>query len=97
MRRKPSAWILEGHGAPAGPRKVFGPIEWTAIFIGTRTVATSLVTNLTNDLYAKAKQMLLDRKTKGGRPNKGFVIFGPDGKPLRRWDSQNGDHHDDES
>ena len=72
-----------------------GPVEWTAIFIGT-TVATSLVTNLTNDLYAKAKQMLLDRKAKGGRPNKGFVIFGPDGKPLRRWDSQNGDHHDDD-
>ncbi len=35
-----------------------GPIEWTAIFVGP-TVATSLVTNLTNDLYAKAKQMLL--------------------------------------
>ena len=31
-----------------------GPIEWTSILIGT-TVATSLITNLTNDLYAKAK------------------------------------------
>lgn len=68
-----------------------GPIEWTAIFIGT-TVATSLITNLTNDLYEKAKQMLLERKAKSGRPNKGFVIYGPDGKELRRWDSQNGDH-----
>jgi hypothetical protein len=68
-----------------------GPIEWTAIFIGT-TVATSLITNLTNDIYEKAKQLLLDRKAKGGRPNKGFVIYGPDGKELRRWDGQNGDH-----
>lgn len=33
--------------------------------------------NLTNDLYEKAKQLLLDRKAKGGRPNKGFVIYGP--------------------
>lgn len=68
-----------------------GPIEWTAIFIGT-TVATSLITSLTNDLYEKAKQMLLERKAKSGRPNKGFVIYGPDGKELRRWDTQNGDH-----
>ncbi len=71
-----------------------GPIEWTAIFIGT-TVATTLITNLTNDLYAKVKQMLLDRKAKGGRPNKGFVIYGPDGEPLRRWDSRGGDHEED--
>lgn len=71
-----------------------GPIEWTAIFIGT-TVATTVITNLTNDLYAKAKQLLLDRKAKGGRPNKGFVIYGPDGKVLRRWDTRNGDHEDE--
>jgi hypothetical protein len=36
--------------------------------------------------------MLLHRKSEGGRPNKGFVIYGPDGKELRRWDSQSGDH-----
>lgn len=37
-----------------------GPIQRTAIFIAT-TVATSLIGNLTNDMYAKAKQLLLDR------------------------------------
>jgi hypothetical protein len=58
-------------------------------------VATALITNLTNDLYAKAKQLLLDRKAKGGRPNKGFVIYGPDGKVLRRWDTKNGDRDDE--
>jgi hypothetical protein len=67
-----------------------GPIEWTGIFIGT-TVATSLITNLTNDLYAKAKQMLLDRKAKGRSRDAGFVIYGPDGKVLCRWDTENGD------
>lgn len=72
-----------------------GPIEWTSIFIGG-TVAKSLITNLTNDLYAKAKQLLLDRKAKGGRPNKGFVIYGPDGKELRRWDTVRGDRNEDE-
>jgi hypothetical protein len=54
-------------------------------------------TNLTNDLYAKTKQLLLDRKAKGGRPNKGFVIYGPDGKELRRWDTNTGDKDEDES
>ena len=67
-----------------------GPIEWTAIFIGTN-VATTLISNLTSDLYQRAKKMLLDRKAKGGRPNKGFVIYGPDGEVLRRWDTENGD------
>jgi hypothetical protein len=68
-----------------------GPIEWTGIFIGT-TVATTLIQNLTNDLYAKAKKMLLDRKAKGRRRDTGFIIYGPDGKALRRWDTKNGDH-----
>jgi hypothetical protein len=62
------------------------PIEWTSIFIGT-TVATSLITNLTNDLYAKAKQLLLEQKAKGRHRRMGFVIYGPDGKELRRWDT----------
>lgn len=76
----------------AGPKSVA-----EAFFIGN-TVATTLIANLTNDLYAKAKQMLLDRKAKGGRPDKGFVVYGPDGKPLRQWDSRNGDHDlDDKS
>lgn len=70
-------------------RHGLGPIEWTGIFIGT-TVATSLITNLTNDLYAKAKQMLLDRKAKGRSRDTGFVIYGPDGKVLCRWDTKNG-------
>lgn len=66
-----------------------GPIEWTGIFIGT-TVATSLITNLTNDLYAKAKQLLLDRKAKGRQRGMGFVIYGPDGKEIYRWDTEQG-------
>jgi len=76
-------------------RKGLGPVEWTAIFIGSN-VAASLISNLTRDLYEKAKKLLLDRKAKGGRPNKGFVIYGPDGKVLRRWDTKNGDGPSDE-
>lgn len=75
-------------------RRGLGPIEWTAIFIGT-TVSTTVITNLTNDLYAKAKAMLLERKAKGGTRNTGFVIYGPDGKVLRRWDTKNGDRDED--
>lgn len=73
-----------------------GPVEWTAIYIGVK-VADTLIEKVTSDLYAKAKQWFSDRKAKGeGRPNKGFVIYGPDGKPLRRWDTTNGDHDVDE-
>jgi hypothetical protein len=61
-----------------------GPIEWTAIFIGT-TVATTLITNLTNDLYEQAKRLLRQRKANGRKRSMGFVIYGPDGKELRRW------------
>lgn len=69
-----------------------GPVEWTAIFIGT-TVATTLITKVTEDLYEKAKQWFSERKAKAeGRAKKGFVIYGPDGKPLRRWDTEDGDH-----
>lgn len=67
-----------------------GPIEWTAIFIGTGA-ATTVINKLTSDLYDRVKKMLLDRKAKGGRPNKGFVIYGPNGEVLRRWDTKNGD------
>jgi hypothetical protein len=73
-----------------------GPIEWTSIFIGT-TVATTLITNLTNDLYAKAKQLLLDRKAKGRHRRMGFVIYGPDGKELCRWDTEEGEQNEIES
>jgi hypothetical protein len=73
-----------------------GPIEWTGIFIGT-TVATTLITNLTNDLYAKAKQLLLDRKAKGRHRRMGFVIYGPDGKELCRWDTEEGEQNEIES
>lgn len=74
------------------PKRVgIGPVEWTAIYIGVK-VADTLIEKVTSDLYAKAKQWFTDRKAKGeGRPNKGFVIYGPDGKPLRRWDTTNGD------
>lgn len=68
-----------------------GPIEWTAIFVG-RTVATTLITNLTNDLYEKAKQLLRERKAKGRKRSMGFVIYGPDGKELRRWTTNEDDN-----
>jgi hypothetical protein len=63
------------------------PIGEPADSIGT-TAATSLITNLTNDLYTKAKQLLLDRKAKGRHRRMGFVIYGPDGKELYRWDTE---------
>lgn len=61
-----------------------GPVEWTCIFIGI-TVATSLITNLTNDVYTKAKQLLLDRRTKGRQRDMGFVIYGPDSADMMRF------------
>jgi hypothetical protein len=73
-----------------------GLIEWTAIYIGVK-VADTLIEQVTSDLYEKAKKMLADRKAKSeGRPNKGFVIYGPDGEPLRQWDTKNGDRDVDE-
>jgi hypothetical protein len=42
-------------------RRGLGPVEWTEIFIGT-TVATSIITNLTNDLYQRTKDMLRSRR-----------------------------------
>jgi hypothetical protein len=41
-------------------RRTLGPLKWIAIFLST-TVAASLIINLTNDLYAKVKHLLLDR------------------------------------
>lgn len=75
------------------PRRVgIGPVEWTAIYIGVK-VADTVIEKVTSDLYEKVKKWFSARKAKGeGRPNKGFVIYGPDGKPLRRWDTKNGDH-----
>lgn len=71
-----------------------GPVEWTAIFIG-QSVASTVIGNLTNKLYAKAKQMLLARRAKGdGRPRTGFVIYGPNGEELKRWDTSRDDEDD---
>ncbi len=73
-----------------------GLVEWTAIYIGVK-VADTLIEKVTSDLYEKAKQWFSERKQKGeGRPNKGFVIYGPDGKPLRSWDTEKGDHDVDD-
>jgi hypothetical protein len=44
-------------------RRGLGLIKRTAIF-SARAVLTSLIANLTDDLYAEARQLLLDRKTK---------------------------------
>ena len=79
------------------PKRVgIGPLEWTAIYIGVK-VADTFIEKVTSDLYAKAKQWFSDRKAKGdGRPNKGFIIYGPDGKPLRQWDTANGDRDVDD-
>jgi hypothetical protein len=69
-----------------------GLIEWTAIYIGVK-VADTLIEKMTSDLYERAKRWLSDRQAKEqGRLNKGFVIYGPDGKPLRKWDTKDGDH-----
>ena len=43
-----------------------GPVEWTAIFIGT-TVATTLITKVTEDLYEKAERMVLGTQGQSGR------------------------------
>jgi hypothetical protein len=70
-------------------RRALSPVEWTSIFIGT-TVATSLISSLTSDLYDRVKGMLAKRqrsKEPGLTPGRplGFVIYGPRGEELRRW------------
>lgn len=76
-------------------RRGLGPIEWTEIFVGT-AVATSIITNLTNDLYQRAKDMLRSRRKANkaagrGRHNLGFTIYGPEGEELRKWTTKDDD------
>ncbi len=67
-------------------------VEWTAIFIGT-SAGTKIIGNLTDDLYQAAKELLRRRrkakaeKGSAGR-HLGFTIYGPDGKELRSWTTQ---------
>jgi hypothetical protein len=76
-------------------RRSLSPIDWTSIFIGT-TVATTVIGNVTTDLYNRAKRMLVERKRSKepglipGRPL-GFVIYGPRGEELRRWTTADDD------
>jgi hypothetical protein len=76
-------------------RRGLGPVEWTAIFIGT-TVATSLISSITEDLYQRAKDLLRSRRKANkaasrGRHNLGFTIYGPKGEELRKWDTRDDD------
>ncbi len=69
------------------------PIEWTAFFIGT-SVASSLISNITTDLYNGRKKLLRDRrearKAESGNPGRhlGFTITGPDGQVITKWTTQ---------
>ena len=70
-------------------RRGLGPIEITAIYIGAR-VAESLIGAITEDVYAKTKEMLRARRRRAkdtgkGSKNLGFTIYGPDGQPLAKW------------
>ena len=42
-------------------RRSLSPVQWTSIFIGT-TVATTLIGNLTTEVYNRANRMLAQRK-----------------------------------
>ena len=73
-------------------RRGLGPMEWTAIFIGTN-VAIALINALTQDLYQRAKDMLRSRrKAKGGKGvHLGFKIYGPKNEVLREWTTKEDD------
>lgn len=66
-------------------------VEWIAIFVGSG-VASSVIGNVTDDLYNGAKAWVRRRherkkaesETGGTRPI-GFLIYGPDGQELRKW------------
>ena len=62
-----------------------GPVEWTATSVGTDGRDHPHHQPTGNDLYEKAKQLLRERKANGRKRSMGFVIYGPDGKELRRW------------
>jgi hypothetical protein len=79
-------------------RRALSAVEWTSIFIGTN-VATTVIANLTTDLYNRTKRMLIERKQSkepGLLPGRtlGFVIYGPHGEEIRRWTTE-GDHGSD--
>ena len=62
-------------------------------------MATTLIGNLTTEVYNRAKRMLAQRKRSKepglipGRPL-GFVIYGPRGEELRRWTTEEDDGSD---
>jgi hypothetical protein len=69
-------------------------VEWLTIFVGSG-VGGALVNNVTNDLYNAARTWVRRRLQKkrgesdSGRSRPiGFVIYGPDGEELRRWDTR---------
>jgi hypothetical protein len=71
-------------------------VEWTMIYILAREV-TRAIDKVTDDIYEAAKELLRSRrkakKEKSGNPgrNLGFIIYGPDGKELRKWDTSDDD------
>jgi hypothetical protein len=75
-------------------------VEWLTIFVGSG-VGSALVNNVSNDLYDAARAWARRRLRKkrdqngsaGARPI-GFVIYGPNGEELRRWDTRE-DEEDD--
>ncbi len=69
-------------------RTGLGPVELTAIFIGTG-VANSVISLVVEDCYQRCKDMLRRRRTNAinsgtGRKRLGFTIFGPHGEVLRQ-------------
>lgn len=97
LRRRGLDVELEIVGFKPG-RRSLSPVEWTSIFIGT-TVASTVIGNLTTDVFNRAKRMLAERKRSNepglipGRPL-GFVIYGPRGEELRRWTTEDDDASD---
>jgi hypothetical protein len=81
-------------------RRGLTPIEWTEFFIGT-SVASSLIGNITTDLYNGAKRLLRRRREakrkETGSPGRhlGFRIRGPDDKLIAEWTTkEDEDAHD---
>jgi hypothetical protein len=70
-----------------------GPIEWTFITIGTGVGVGSIATTVREG----AKKLLRDRRTakkiESGNPgwHLGFIIYGPDGKEIENWTTEEDD------
>ena len=82
------------------PRRVgLGPIEWTAIFIGT-TVATTLITSVAQDYYQRGRACSVDGAS--ARPSRGSVAGASGsrstgrGEVLRKWTTDE-DQDEDEA